>query len=66
MEDGAYFNERGITHMKFQNFVIFFLEMTKNNYYYVSCVLHRRIATCYHLSWLRKYGICFKFICDIQ
>ena len=33
MEDGAYFNERGITHMKFQNFVIFFLEMTKNNYY---------------------------------
>ena len=31
-EGGAYFKERGIIHLKFQNFVIFLLKVTKNNY----------------------------------
>ena len=32
---GARFKETWITHMKFQNFVTFFLKITKSNYHYV-------------------------------
>ena len=34
-EGGAYFKGRGIIHIKFQNFVIFFLKIAKNNCLYV-------------------------------
>ena len=32
--EGAYFKERGITHIKFQNFVVFFLKTAKKHYLY--------------------------------
>ena len=34
-EGGSYFKERGIIHIKFENFVIFFLKITKNNCHYI-------------------------------
>ena len=46
-DEGAYFKEKGINTMKFQNFEIFLLKITKNNYLYsVTCF---KITSYFHI-----------------